>query len=119
MTDKRTPEEAAWFTCPGPGAVNHRHYEALRSYFVDHLTIAQAAARHGLAYWSMAGLIRDHRAGKTDMFAPRRKPGPPKGSAPAKDRARGRAVELRREGLCPWGCQIVCVLEFSRNEVSR
>jgi hypothetical protein len=96
MADRRTPEEAAWFTDPGPGRVHHRRYEALRSYFVDRRTVAQAAAEHGYTHWAMADLIRDHRAGKVEPFAPKAKPGPPKGAAPAKDKARGRAVELRR-----------------------
>jgi hypothetical protein len=96
MADKRTSEEAAWFQNPGPTRVHHRRYEALRSYFVDRLTIAQAAARHGFTHHAMADLIRDHRAGKVEPFAPKAKPGPPKGAAPAKDKARARAVELRR-----------------------
>src|SRR5450756_1344212 len=38
--------------------------------------------------------------GRADrMFAPARKPGPAPGSAPAKDRARARVIELRRAGL--------------------
>jgi len=45
----------------------------------------------------MASLLRDFRAGKLELFAPPGKPGPK--SAPAKDRARARAVELRRAGL--------------------
>lgn len=96
IADKRTPEEAAWFADPGPERVHHRRYEALRSYFVDRLTVAEAAARHGFTYWAMADLIRDHRAGKVEPFAPKGRPGPPKGAAPAKDRARGRVVELGR-----------------------
>ncbi len=36
----------------------------------------------------MVALVRQHRAGKLDLFAPAKKPGPPPGSAPAKDRAR-------------------------------
>src|SRR5262249_50724770 len=40
-----------------------------------------------------------YRAGKLELFAPPRRPGPPPGVAPAKDRARGRVVELRRQGL--------------------
>src|SRR6266540_6948999 len=39
-------------------------------------------------------------AGRTlELFAPARKPGPPLGVAPAKDRARGRVIQLRRQGL--------------------
>jgi hypothetical protein len=45
----------------------------------------------------MASLLRDFRAGKLELFAPPGKPGPK--TAPAKDRARARAVELRRAGL--------------------
>ena len=44
----------------------------------------------------MASLLRDFRAGKLELFAPPGKPGPK--TAPAKDRARARAVELRRRG---------------------
>src|SRR6266540_6626949 len=38
-------------------------------------------------------------AGWLELFAPTRKPGPPPGVAPAKDRARGRVIGLRRQGL--------------------
>jgi hypothetical protein len=47
----------------------------------------------------MVSLVREFRAGKLDLFAAPRKPGPPPGAAPAKDRARGRVIELRRQGL--------------------
>jgi hypothetical protein len=47
----------------------------------------------------MVNLVREHRAGRLELFAPPRKPGPPPGVAPAKDRARGRVIELRRQGL--------------------
>ena len=47
----------------------------------------------------MIDLVRRHRAGKLDLFAPPRKPGPPPGTAPAKDRVRGRVIALRRQGL--------------------
>src|SRR5260370_3082313 len=47
----------------------------------------------------MINLVREHRAGKLELSAPPRKPGPAPGSAPAKDRARGRVIELRRQGL--------------------
>jgi len=79
--------------------VNHRRYEALRAFFVDGLTHAQAAARFGYTRWAMVNLVRDYRAGGLEMFAAPRKPGPPPGVTPAKDRARKRVVELRREGL--------------------
>ena len=79
--------------------MNHRRYEALRAYFVDGATYAQAGQRFGYTRWAMINLVREYRAGKLTLFAPPRKPGPPPGSAPAKDRARGRVIELRRDGL--------------------
>jgi hypothetical protein len=91
------PESAVWFT--EPGQVNHRRYEALRAFYVDELTHAQAGERFGYTRWAMVNLVRDHRAGKLDLFAPPRKRGPPPGVAPAKDRARARVIELRRQGL--------------------
>jgi transposase len=79
--------------------VNQRRYEALRAYFAEGLTYEQAAARFGYTRWSMINLVRDWRAGKLELFAPPRKPGPPPGTAPAKERVRGRVIGLRRQGL--------------------
>jgi len=79
--------------------VNHRRYEALRAYFVDGLTYEQAGDRFGYTRWAMINLVREWRAGRLELFAPPRKPGPPPGIAPAKDRARGRVIGLRRQGL--------------------
>jgi hypothetical protein len=89
--------EAEWFT--SPQQVNQRRYEALRAYFVDGLTYAEAAARFGYARWAMINLVREHRAGKLQLFAAPRKPGPPPGTAPAKERVRGHVIGLRRQGL--------------------
>jgi DDE family transposase len=86
-----------WFTAPD--RVNQRRYEALRAFFVDGLTHAQAGERFGYTRWAMVNLVREHRAGNLDLFAPSRKPGPAAGVAPAKDRARGRVIALRRDGL--------------------
>src|SRR6266508_4554875 len=47
----------------------------------------------------MINLVREWRAGKLELFAPPRKPGPPPGLAPAKERVRGRVIQLRRQGL--------------------
>ncbi|MCA1682107.1 MAG: hypothetical protein LC700_03055 [Actinobacteria bacterium] len=90
-------EEREWFT--SPEQVNHRRYEALRAFHVEALTYAQAAERFGYTRWAMVNLVREYRAGKLELFAPPRRPGPPPGAAPAKDRARGRVIELRRQGL--------------------
>jgi hypothetical protein len=90
-------QEAGAFTAPEQ--VNHRRYEALRGYFVDGLTYQQAGARFGYTRWAMINLVRDWRGGKLTLFAPPRKPGPAPGTAPAKERVRGRVIDLRREGL--------------------
>jgi transposase len=71
----------------------------MRAFFVDGLTHAQAGERFGYTRWAMVNLVREYRAGTLELFAPPRKPGPPPGVAPAKDRARGRVIELRRHGL--------------------
>ena len=97
MTARSAQQEAEWFT--SPQQVNQRRYEALRAYFVDRLSYAQAGARFGYTRWAMINLVREHRAGNLALFTPPRKPGPAPGTAPAKDRARGRVIELRRQGL--------------------
>ena len=97
MTAGSAQHEAAWFT--SPQQVNQRRYEALRAYLLDGLSYAQAGARFGYTRWAMINLVREHRAGKLELFASPRKPGPAPGTAPAKDRARGRVIELRRQGL--------------------
>jgi hypothetical protein len=76
---------------------NQRRYEALRAYFTEDLTVAEAGARAGYTRSAMASLLRDFRAGRLELFAPPGKPGPK--TAPAKDRARARVLELRRQGL--------------------
>lgn len=97
MTAGSTQVGAEFFTAPDQ--VNHRRYEALRAFFVEGLTHAQAGERFGYTRWAMVNLVREYRAGHLELFAPPRRPGPAPGVAPAKDRARGRVVELRREGL--------------------
>jgi len=86
---------AEWFT--SPDQVNQRRYEALRAYLVDGLTYAEAAARFGYSRWALINLVREYRAGKLELFAVPKKPGPPPGAAPARERVRGRVIELRRQ----------------------
>ena len=81
-----------------PEQVSQRRYEALRAYYVDGLTYEQAGARFGYTRWAMIDLVRQHHAWKLDLFAPAKKPGPPPGAAPVKERVRGRVNELRRQG---------------------
>jgi transposase-like protein len=59
--------------------------------------LAEAAARFGYSPSALASLVRDFRAGKLALFAEPGRPG--RKSAPRKNAARGRVVELRREGL--------------------
>src|SRR6266446_8849227 len=81
----------------GPGQVNQRRYEALRAYLHDGASLQQAADATGYTRDAVASLVRDLRAGKLTVFAPPGVPG--RKSAPKKDAARGRVIELRREGL--------------------
>src|SRR6266704_5377023 len=80
-----------------PTQVNQRRYEALRAYLYEGLSVRQAAARFGYTPAALASLVRDYRAGKLSLFAEPGKPG--RKSAPKKDRARARVLELRRAGL--------------------
>jgi transposase len=89
------PDGAVSFTVPAE--LNQRRYEALRAHYVDGLTWAQAGARFGYTRWTMIDMNREYRAGRLTLFAPPGKPGPK--TAPRKDAARGRVIELRRQGL--------------------
>jgi hypothetical protein len=95
----RSPQRAGAEAFTAPPLVNQRRYEALRAWYVDGLSYAQAGERFGYTRWAMINLVREHKAGKLELFAAPRKPGPLPGTAPARDRARGRVVELRRQGL--------------------
>ncbi len=81
----------------GPGQVNQRRYEALRAYLHDGASLRQAADATGYTRAALASLVRDLRAGRLTLFAPPGVPG--RKSAPKKDAARGRVIELRRDGL--------------------
>lgn len=78
-----------------PSQPNQRRYEALRAYFVEGASAAEAGERLGYARSTVEALVRDYRKGRLgDLFmAPR--PGPK--SQPKKDAARERTLELRRE----------------------
>jgi transposase len=79
-----------------PVQVAHRRYEALRAYFVDGATAAQAGARFGYTPATMQAMVRDFRAGDRNLFVERR-PGPR--TAPAKQAAREQVLALRAKGL--------------------
>jgi transposase len=94
-----SPQRPGSAAFTAPDQVNQRRYEAIRAWYVEGLTYQQAADRYGYTRWAMIDLVRQWRAGKLELFAPPRKPGPPPGTTPAKDRARARVIELRRQGL--------------------
>ena len=79
------------------GQVNQRRYEALRAYLHEGASLQQAADATGYTRDAVASLVRDLRAGRLTVFAPPGTPG--RKSAPKKDAARGRVIELRRAGL--------------------
>src|SRR5260370_35347770 len=88
---------AGWESFARPAGVNQRRYEAVRAYVLEGAPPAEAAARFGYSPSALASLVRDFRAGKLALFAEPGRPG--RKSAPKKDAARGRVIELRRQGL--------------------
>src|SRR5712691_170061 len=86
-----------WEAFARPASVNQRRYEAVRAYVLERAPLHEAAARFGYTRSALASLVRDFRAGKLALFAEPGRPG--RKSAPRKDAARGRVIELRRAGL--------------------
>jgi hypothetical protein len=78
-----------------PTEPNHRRYEALRAYLFDGDSAADVATRFGYTVAAVTSMARDFRGGQRDFFLTP-KPGPK--SAPAKDAARTRIIELRQAG---------------------
>jgi transposase len=76
-----------------PQHPTQRRYEALRAYLHDGCSAAQVAERFGYTLATVRTLVRDFRAGRTEFFIDPR-PGPK--TAPAKEAARDRIVELRQ-----------------------
>jgi hypothetical protein len=109
MTAISTPHRAGREFFTAPAGLNQRRYEALRAYFADGLTLAEAGEQFGYTRDSMASLVRDFRAGRLELFAPPGKPG--RKSAPATDRARGRVIELRRQGLSVYEISVALATE--------
>jgi len=96
VTAKPAPRRG-WEAFAHPAQINQRRYEAVRAYVLQGAPLAEAAARFGYSPPALASLVRDFRAGKLELFAEAGRPG--RKSAPGKDAARGRVVELRRQGL--------------------
>ena len=95
MTAKPAPRRG-WEALSNPTQVNQRRYEAVRAYLLEGAPLAETAARFGYTPSALTSLVRDFRAGKLALFADPGRPG--RKSAPKKDAARGRVIELRREG---------------------
>jgi hypothetical protein len=90
---ERRRERAAFFTAPS--GVAHRHYEALRAYFVEEASAAAVAERFGYAPSTVVAMVRDFSA-DADAFFLDRRPGPR--VAPAKLAAREEVLRLRAAG---------------------
>ena len=97
MAAKPAPHRGGWEAFARPAQISQRRYEAVRAYIYDGAPLAEAAARFGYSPASLASLVRDFRAGELALFAEPGRPG--RKSAPKKDAARGRVIELRRQGL--------------------
>ena len=96
MSAKPAPRRG-WEAFARPSQISQRRYEAVRAYVYEGAPLAEAAARFGYSPSALASLVRDFRAGKLALFAEAGRPG--RKSAPKKDAARGRVIELRRQGL--------------------
>src|SRR5664279_4942414 len=82
-----------FFTSPThPG---QRRYEALRAYLHDREPAGAVAQRFGYTTAALNSAVRDFRAGDQEFFLTAT-PGPK--SAPGKDAARSRIIELRTDG---------------------
>jgi transposase len=77
-----------------PQHPTQRRYEALRAYLYEGYSAAEVAQWYGYSLETVRTLVRDFRAGRTEFFVDP-KPGPK--AAPAKEAARDRVVELRRD----------------------
>jgi len=94
-----------------PDTCDQRRYEALRAYLLEGLTATDAAGRFGYTAASVQSMARDFRAGRRDFFTDS-KPGPK--SAPAKDAARARIIELRRSGRSAYEIAEILATEPAR-----
>jgi len=94
-----------------PDTSDQRRYEALRAYLLEGLTASEAAGRFGYTAASVQSMARDFRAGRRDFFTDT-KPGPK--SAPAKDAARARIIELRRAGRSAYEIADILATEPAR-----
>lgn len=78
-----------------PAHPGQRRYEALRAYLHDGQAAAAVAEQFGYTTAALNSAVRDFRAGNQEFFLT---PTPGPKSAPAKDAARRRIIELRADG---------------------
>jgi Transposase DDE domain len=95
QTARSTPARPGGEFFADPADPTHRRYEALRAYLLDGVPGPVAAHRFGYRPETLASMVRDFRAGRHDFFVSPR-PGPK--TAPAKEAARPRIIELRQAG---------------------
>jgi transposase len=93
---------------------NQRRYEALRAFFLEGLSLEQAAARLGYSPSTLSSVLHEFRAGRREFFIVPR-PGPK--SAPTKEAARPHVVKLRRQGLSVY--EIAAALKDSPTPLNR
>src|SRR5262245_55383879 len=80
-----------------PANSTHRQYEALRAFFVEQTSSAEAAARFGYTPGSFRVLVHQFRKQPDrDFFAPTRREGRPPGE---QRRLRERVITLRKQNL--------------------
>lgn len=80
-----------------PSNTTHRHYEALRAYFVEGVNSAEAAARFGYTTGSFRVLCHQFRQDTSRQFFLPSAKGPKE--APKRDRVRSQVVTLRKQNL--------------------
>jgi hypothetical protein len=95
QTARSTPARPGGEFFADPADPTHRRYEALRAYLLEGVPGPVAAHRFGYRPETLASMGRDFRAGRDDFFVSPR-PGPK--TAPAKEAARPRIIELRHAG---------------------
>jgi len=95
QTARSAPARAGGEFFAAPVDPTHRRYEALRAYLYEGLPAVDAADRYGYTEASLLSAARDFRAGRREFFLTPR-PGPK--TAPAKEAARAKVIELRRAG---------------------
>jgi len=79
-----------------------RQYEAVRAYLSEGMSAQEAAQRFGYSVATLYSLCREFRAGRLSWFEPC-KPGPK--TAPKRDAAHRRAVELRKQNYSVYDIQ--------------